>query len=386
MSNSPLTNSIDYLLMEKKSTSKLSSLITNHIDIKSILDSLPYIAALLDSERRIVYANEVFTQFLDRDSIYQVLELLPGEALECSNHTKTGKLCGTSRACNYCGMRTAIEDSRNSKGKITSECVITRNDSGREISIDYRVTASTLILAGEFYTMLTLVDISHEKRRRVLERIFFHDILNKAGSLTGIVDLTKEFDDLDQVHKQFKVIDLISHGIVEEIEAQRLLMDAESGELEIHDTFFNTIDIIDNVKTQLSQHTVGINKKVIFNENSPNVRIFSDPVLLKRILINMLKNALEASDEGSTIEIGCNKNGNVMMFHVKNEQVMPEHVQMQIFHRSYSTKGRNRGLGTYSMKLLGEQYLQGRVFFESNHKNGTTFYLAIPISKSNFEN
>jgi sensor histidine kinase regulating citrate/malate metabolism len=48
---------------------------------------------------------------------------------------------------------------------------------------------------------------------------------------------------------------------------------------------------------------------------------------------------------------------------------------MQVFMRSFSTKGVQRGLGTYSMKILGEQYLGGKVDFETNPKNGTTFYI-----------
>jgi len=33
------------------------------------------------------------------------------------------------------------------------------------------------------YSAFSIMDISHEKRRRALERIFFHDILNIAGGM-----------------------------------------------------------------------------------------------------------------------------------------------------------------------------------------------------------
>ena len=38
---------------------------------------------------------------------------------------------------------------------------------------------------------------------------------------------------------------------------------------------------------------------------------------------------------------------------------MPDEVKAQIFERSFSTKGRGRGIGTYSIKLLTERYLEG---------------------------
>jgi sensor histidine kinase regulating citrate/malate metabolism len=53
-------------------------------------------------------------------------------------------------------------------------------------------------------------------------------------------------------------------------------------------------------------------------------------------------------------------------------------VQLQLFKRSFSTKGAGRGIGTYSMKLLGEKYLKGKVWFQSSPEKGTTFFIAIP--------
>jgi sensor histidine kinase regulating citrate/malate metabolism len=64
---------------------------------------------------------------------------------------------------------------------------------------------------------------------------------------------------------------------------------------------------------------------------------------------------------------------------VHNTTFMPQHVQLQIFNRSFSSKGKGRGLGTYSMKLLSERYLSGTVSFESAKEQGTTFYAQYPL-------
>mgnify|MGYP003339318652 CR=1 FL=1 len=42
---------------------------------------------------------------------------------------------------------------------------------------------------GEDLLLLSLLDISGEKRRAVLERLFFHDVLNSAGGLRGLLHL-----------------------------------------------------------------------------------------------------------------------------------------------------------------------------------------------------
>jgi sensor histidine kinase regulating citrate/malate metabolism len=58
---------------------------------------------------------------------------------------------------------------------------------------------------------------------------------------------------------------------------------------------------------------------------------------------------------------------------------MPEKVKLQIFNRSFSTKGIGRGIGTYSIKLITEGYLKGIVDFESAEERGTTFTIQLPL-------
>jgi len=49
-----------------------------------------------------------------------------------------------------------------------------------------------------------------------------------------------------------------------------------------------------------------------------------------------------------------------------------------VFQRSFSTKGKGRGLGTYSIKLLTERYLKGTASFTSTETDGTTFQISLP--------
>jgi hypothetical protein len=63
---------------------------------------------------------------------------------------------------------------------------------------------------------------------------------------------------------------------------------------------------------------------------------------------------------------------------VRNPTSIPRNIQFQLFQRSFSTKGSDRGLGTYSMRLLGERYLGGAISFRSGPPTGTEFRLALP--------
>ena len=93
----------------------------------------------------------------------------------------------------------------------------------------------------------------------------------------------------------------------------------------------------------------------------------------------MLKNALEATPPQDTVTMSCEDLRRFRNVLVNNSTVMPQDVQLQVFQRSFSTKGEaGRGIGTYSMKLFGERYLGGEVDFVSRDSEGTTFRLRLP--------
>jgi sensor histidine kinase regulating citrate/malate metabolism len=96
----------------------------------------------------------------------------------------------------------------------------------------------------------------------------------------------------------------------------------------------------------------------------------------------MIKNALEATAEGGKVTIFLIENPNHLSFSIHNNSVMTPEIKAQVFQRSFSTKGVDRGLGTYSMKLLGEKYLKGQVSFTSDEIEGTQFFIEIPKKTS----
>lgn len=76
--------------------------------------------------------------------------------------------------------------------------------------------------------------------------------------------------------------------------------------------------------------------------------------------------------------LGCLRKGENIRYWVHNSGFIPRDIQLQIFIRSFSTKGRDRGIGTYSVKLLSS-YLNGNVSFTTSEENGTIFNAEYPI-------
>jgi hypothetical protein len=340
---------------------------------REIFGSVNGISAIIDSNRQIVFANGDFLNLLGLETIEPVLGKRPGEILSCIHSGEELGGCGTSVSCQYCGAVNAILESQTTGKKTTKETRISTIVRGKLKSWDLNVTSSPISLSGETYYAFTIQDISNEKRRSALERTFFHDLLNSAGGLNGLLNILKEGGTPEETPELINLSESASRDILDEIVMHRQIRAAEDGDLQVNIERINSIELLESCVGKISFHEVGQNKKITIDMNAEIIEFLTDRLLLQRVIINLLKNALEATHETGSVNIGVNGNGEKISFWVQNNEVIPEDVQKQLFQRSYSTKGENRGIGTYSIKLLTENYLKGKVSFISNKEAGTIF-------------
>ncbi len=339
----------------------------------NISDSLSHMLVVLNPERQIVFANKLFLKFLKKKDLNSVLGKRPGEATNCIYSDLVVGGCGHSDFCRTCGAVNSILESQVGKQSI-QECNILNKENE---ALDLKITSTPYKYKENEFTIYALQDISHEKRRQTLERLFFHDILNSAGGISDLSNVLQEVNSQGEMVEIAEIIRRAADNMVYEITSQRQLLAAERGELEVNFSEIDSFSILNELKENFSRQDISTNKDIIISDKSENCIIKTDPALLRRVLGNMLKNALEASVPGNTITLSCDKNGEIVLFSVHNPTYIPINIQLQIFKRSFSTKGKGRGLGTYSMKLLGEKFLQGKVSFISTEKEGTTFRFEI---------
>jgi PAS domain-containing protein len=345
--------------------------------ICTLLNAISELVMVLNCHRQIVFANESLLRFLRQNEAGTLLGIRPGEAFHCILAGEKPYGCGSSQFCDTCGASQALTASH-SGGVATQECRIVRSNGGD--ALDLRVKTTPIRIGDESFTICALVDISHEKRRRSLERIFFHDILNMAVGLKllfrGLVNAgPKEAKAIRKLTAE--AMDRLLEGIT----SQRDLAAAENNELTLHPRKFRAVVFLRQLASLHSRNHER-SASVLLDKMSQKVSVKTDKSVLSRVIGNMIRNALEASGPGDKVTVGCDKRGDRVRFWVHNPQHMAPHVQGQIFQRSFSTKGDGRGLGTYGMKLLTERYLRGSVDFLSTEQAGTTFVAEIPVDIS----
>jgi CheY-like chemotaxis protein len=142
-------------------------------------------------------------------------------------------------------------------------------------------------------------------------------------------------------------------------------------------------DLAAKLELIFTHHAIARGKVLSIRRLPSRTQIVSDEVLLMRVLVNMLKNAFEATEPNGRVELWFEWRGQAPTFVVRNAGIMSEYVQARLFERSFTTRSREgRGIGTYSMKLYGERYLGGTVSFSSDEKNGTHFFISLPLHES----
>jgi signal transduction histidine kinase len=363
---------------ERAGSEKLEELRTNILMddlVDALIQAVPGYAMLINQQRQIVAVNSNVLCITGEQECDALIGKRPGEALNCVHAGDVPGGCGTGLHCSVCGAVLAIVESQQAGRQAVRECHVTLNSAEGTV-LDMLATATPVRIRGEKFTVFVLQDISSEKRRDVLERVFFHDVSNTAGSIHGLASILVEHDGLpthlETEYKNWLV--RLSGTLVDEIRSQRKLLAAEQGAFVPEIAPVGIRSIFEDVY-QLYYHYDKIPGRLLVIADGPDFTVNSDASIIRRIIGNMTLNALEASPIGETVTISAHAEDSKVVIEVHNAGEMAADTQ---FKRSFSTKSpAGRGIGTYSMKLFGERYLKGKVTFRSSRQEGTVFSFSL---------
>jgi signal transduction histidine kinase len=351
--------------------------LAGHPTLRTALDASLSLTLVLNAQRQIVYVNEALRERLGLADGEVVIGSRYGDCFDCVNASVGPNGCGTTAACRDCGLAQAVAAAQ--VGRATRKtCRVRTTLCGQDLSLFTQ--ASPLSFGGETFTIVSATDIEDQLRRRELERIFFHDVLNTAGGVQGLLHVMQESDHEKDLKRYLPIATRASDDLIDELLSQRDLAAAENGELEVTLSEVRTGELLAHLSALFAAHPLAGGRSVTLTPDIEDLVLKTDKVLLSRVLVNLIKNALEAVPKGGVVTVDCRREGDRAVFTVHNPTAMPTTVQNQVFQRSFSTKGAGRGLGTFSIRLLTENYLGGKVGFVSAPATGTVFRAAFPMT------
>ena len=359
---------------EKELVEKIKFISNNSI-MTGLLNLTSGMLAVLDGNRQIIALNYLLMKKLGINDPAKALGLRPGEALQCIHAHEEPGGCGTSKFCSSCGAAIAIVTSLKKDKPVEKICSLSARKDNTDIDIALRVKAHPVFLDKKRFLLLFLQDITREQQRAALERTFFHDINNMLTMLAGASELLVETTPSELA----KHIHQASLRLIKEIAIQRCLSQNEACHYRLDRHAITLKEIFAELKSFFSNHPAADKKKIEFQENYSDISVNTDISLLLRVLCNIIINALEATDENGVVKIWFEHENNLISFYVWNAREIPQKIAIRIFQRNFSTKEQaGRGIGTFSMKLFGEQILGGKVSFKTSGE-GTVFKFSLPL-------
>ena len=344
----------------------------------SVFNQLPNMGLVVNQDRSVVFINQKLLSDIGMSTIHEVLGMRPGELIQCI-HTRGQVRCGDARGCRHCDAIAAVEESMTSGVAVTKNARVTIQPENQTVSLDLQVTATPLRVDSLWLTMVFFSDISSQKRREYLEKVFLHDTRNTLTALTmmgDLMSLKKLPEDLrNDLHALQKYVNMLT----EDIDVHQMLIDAEAGTLRASFSNFPLQEIVDECLQSIARFAQMASVKVMLDLDHAPDFLHTDRRLLRRLLVNTLKNAIEATPSGGEVRLKVVQDA-YCIFEITNPTLIDEATREKIFQRSFSTKGEGRGLGTYSMRLLLETYLGGEISFTSENHCGTSFRIRLAAS------
>lgn len=277
--------------------------------------------------------------------------------------------------CRVCGAMRAVQTAQGSSKSVDGDCHLTVDRDGRIEVLDFRVRATPLRVGTDDLTVFVFHDVGEKERHTVLCQTFFHDLLNEIGGIRAWSDMIGKADP----HGASRQIAVLAESLRDSVLTQQSLMAAEHGELVVIENEFDACELWSRLELIFAQNQIAFEKTLDLLPLPERKTLVSDQVLVLRVLVNMLKNALEASEPGGTVAMWLEWRGDVPTFIVHNAGVIPDDRRPWIFQKSPFTRApHHRGIGTHSIKLYGERYLRGKVSFTTDEQTGTHFFFSLP--------
>ena len=236
---------------------------------------------------------------------------------------------------------------------------------------------------NKFNRTLNRIRTIFEKQRQAHEqdswtkliRVLTHEIMNTVSPIASLSDaLAKSMD--ENGHSELDVksgLDTISDSsknLIKFVETYRLL----SGVARPLRKAVDLQELMDQVISLNSEYAASCGAACVYRPEEPDLMIYADEGQISQILINLIKNALQAGAKHIDISARMGKEDDVIIQVANDGAPIPVSAQEQIFVPFYTTKKNGSGIGLSLARQIMRQH-NGTIDLVRSDVNQTVFQL-----------
>ena len=231
----------------------------------------------------------------------------------------------------------------------------------------------------------TIRDVSERARLERMKSDFVatasHELRSPLTSIKGFVELLGRSEALGDREREF--VDVVLQSTDRLVELVNDLLDVarlEAGRMEIHARLFDLTGVIEEVAVLIGPRVEGKDQRLVLDLPPGLPKVLADPVRVRQVLVNLISNAHEYTDEGGTITVIADGDGQEVELSVADDghgmaQDDLDHVFDRFVRRDDTTGG--TGLGLAIVRSLVD--LQGgTIEVHSQVGEGTVFTVRLP--------
>ena len=245
---------------------------------------------------------------------------------------------------------------------------------------------------GELLIAAKRAEAANRAKTEFLQRMS-HDIRTPINGICGMVDMADHYaNDVEKQSEYREKIKSASHLLLEMLNDVLDMSKLESGEVVLEEIPLNLSNIFEEVLVVIEQMAAERNIRIVWEEKEiTHWNLIGSPSHVKRILMNILSNAVKYNKDNGNIYVSCREIASeqpemtTIEFICRDTGIgMTEAFQKQIFEpfaqedTGSRTKYAGTGLGMPITKKLVE-IMGGTISFESKEGAGSTFVIRIPF-------
>jgi two-component system sensor histidine kinase VicK len=253
--------------------------------------------------------------------------------------------------------------------------------SRREMNVVSALNTQVNLQKRDLENTLADLEQSSQEKDRIL-RTVAHDLRNPLG---GIASLTSAMvEDADYNNEQIELLRVIKETAFDSLELINEILEATSNtptELQKQPVDINSL--LNNSVELMRFKAAEKNQKIILNTLDAPEEVMISREKIWRVISNLISNAIKFSSVGTEIHVGITDEGDDIQIYVNDHGIgIPENIKSKVFNmftdakRSGTLGEKSFGLGLSICKQIIEKH-NGKIWFESNSENGTTFYIRL---------